>query len=162
HGERVQASIGGGSYGARHARVHYGDDHGRVLSAVNVGYQGATGDFSFFTDGGTPLNKTDDTTLTRRNNEFDQLDASMRAGHEDGLWLAGLRALWKHQGLPGSIATPALAAEMSTVDVIADGRIDAQVGHARARQLGYVFVETQVLRDREGELGLGATDRGYL
>jgi iron complex outermembrane receptor protein len=28
HGERVRASAGMGSYGARHVRVHYGDDHG--------------------------------------------------------------------------------------------------------------------------------------
>jgi iron complex outermembrane receptor protein len=160
HGEKIQASIGGGSYGARHARLHYGDDHGSVLSAINVGYQGATGDFAFFTDNGTPLNRTDDTTLVRRNNEFDQVDASGRLGTDVGV--AGARVLWKRQGLPGSIATPALDAGMSTVDVILDGRGDATVGKARARQLGYVFVEAQALHDREGELGLGAADRRYL
>jgi vitamin B12 transporter len=51
---------------------------------------------------------------------------------------------------------------MSTVDVIADARGDARVGPARARQLGYVFVERQALHDRDGELGLGAQDRQYL
>lgn len=160
-GERFRASLGGGSFGARHLRLHYGDDHGRVLSAVSAGYQGATGDFSFFTDNGTPLNRTDDTTLTRANNQFDQLDLGARIGEEDGKWATGLRLLAKTQGLPGSIAQPADAAEMSTVDVIADGRFDAKIGSARARQLGYLLVERQALRDRGGELGLGSNDRRY-
>jgi vitamin B12 transporter len=161
-GERVRASIGGGSFGARHARVHYGDDHGAILSSTTLGYQGATGDYSFFTDNGTPLNRTDDTTLIRDNNGFDQIDAATRAGDEDGAWAAGVRALWKSQGLPGSVAQPAREAELSTIDVIGDGRFDAQIGQARARQLGYLFVERQTLRDPMAELGLGSQDRGYL
>lgn len=160
-GERFRASLGGGSFGARHVRLHYGDDHGSVLSAFSAGYQGATGDFSFFTDNGTPLNRTDDTTLTRANNQFDQLDLGARIGEQDGKWATGLRLLAKTQGLPGSIAQPADAAEMSTVDAIADGRFDASVGSARARQLGYLLVEKQALRDRVGELGLGSNDRRY-
>lgn len=160
-GERFRASLGGGSFGARHLRLHYGDDHGRVLSALSAGYQGATGDFSFFTDNGTPLNRTDDTTLTRANNEFDQLDLGARVGDEDGTWATGLRLLAKRQGLPGSIAQPAGDAEMSTVDVIGDGRYDAAIGESRARQVAYLLVERQALRDRAGELGLGSNDRRY-
>ncbi len=160
-GERFRASLGGGSFGARHLRLHYGDDHGRVLSAFSAGYQGATGDFSFFTDNGTPLNRTDDTTLTRSNNEFDQLDLGARVGEETGKWATGLRLLAKHQGLPGSIAQPAGDAEMSTVDVIGDGRFDASISGFRARQVAYVLVERQALRDRAGELGLGSNDRRY-
>ncbi len=163
HGERVHASIGGGSYGARHAQVHYGDDHGSVLSSTTIGYQGATGDYTFFTDNGTPLNRNDDTTLTRRNNHFDQIDAATRVGAGDNeRWAAGVRALWKKQGLPGSIAQPAEAADISTLDLIADGRGDLMIGGARARQLGYLLVETQSLRDPMAELGLGTQDRGYL
>src|ERR1051326_1417989 len=53
---------GAGSFGARHVRVHYGDDHddGNVLSSTTIGYQGATGDYSYYSDGGTPLNPSDD------------------------------------------------------------------------------------------------------
>jgi len=35
-GERVRASIGMGSFGARHLRAHYGDDHGAVRSATTT------------------------------------------------------------------------------------------------------------------------------
>jgi len=162
HGERVRASIGAGSYGARHARLHYGDDHGSVLSSTTIGYQGATGNYPFFTDNGTPLDRRDDATLVRANNDFDQLDAATRAGDPDGRWVTGARALWKRQGLPGSIAQPAGVADMATLDLIADGRGDVDVGAIRARQLGYVVVERQVLRDPMAELGLGTQDRGYL
>jgi iron complex outermembrane receptor protein len=159
HGERVHASIGGGSFGARHARVHYGDDHGRVLSSTTIGYQGATGDYSHFTDNGTPLNPNDDGTQVRRNNHFDLIDAATRAGTDDVV--GGARVLWKRQGLPGSTAQPAFEAAMSTLDVIADGRGDVEVGDATARQLGYVLAEWQALRDPMAELGLGTQDRGY-
>src|SRR5207249_11410615 len=54
HGERLRASAGVGSFGARHLRVHYGDAHlgGKLLSSTTVGYQGATGDYTYFSDNG--------------------------------------------------------------------------------------------------------------
>ncbi|HLL20700.1 MAG TPA: TonB-dependent receptor plug domain-containing protein, partial [Kofleriaceae bacterium] len=78
HGERVRASMGVGSFGARQVRAHYGDDHGSVRSATTVGYQGATGDYSYFSDNSTPLNKADDAYVARANNAFDQLDIASR------------------------------------------------------------------------------------
>ncbi|MBS1119999.1 MAG: TonB-dependent receptor [Deltaproteobacteria bacterium] len=162
HGERLRASIGSGSFGARHARLHYGDDHGRVLSSTTIGYQGATGDYSYFSDNGTPLNPGDDRTQVRRNNQFDLIDAATRLGAEDSTVVGGARVLWKRQGLPGSTAQPAATAAMSTLDVIADGRGDVQVGAATARQLGYLLVEQQTLHDPMAELGLGTQERGYL
>ena len=164
HGERLRASIGAGSFGARHARLHYGDVHagGRILSSLTLGYQGATGDYSYFDDRGTPLNPRDDGYATRRNNRFDQVDAAARAGTADGRAAGGLRAAWKQQGLPGSITRPAFAASLATLDVIGDARGTHDVGPATARALGYALVETQSLRDPMGELGLGAQRRGYL
>src|SRR5688572_13814394 len=99
-GERVRLSLGGGSHGARHARAHYGDDHGAVLSAMTLAYQGASGDYSFFDDRGTPLNPADDGTTVRRNNGFDQLDLATRIGTEDRDRVLGARAIYKTQGLP--------------------------------------------------------------
>ncbi len=161
-GERIHVSAGGGSYGARHARVHYGDEHGHLRSSTTIGYQGATGDYPYFTDNGTPLDRGDDTTLIRGNNAFDQIDAASRLGDDEGSWASGVRTTWKHQGLPGSIAQPAAVAGISTIDVIADARGDIAIGNARARQIGYALVEHQVLRDPMAELGLGTQDRGYL
>jgi iron complex outermembrane receptor protein len=162
--ERVRATLGAGSYGARHARLHYGDAHrdGELLSSINAGYQGATGDYSFFSDNGTPLNTRDDAYQQRRNNGFRQLDASARLGLRDRTAVGGVRLAHKRQGLPGTANQPSYQASLTTLDVIGDGRFDVAVGPATARQLGYLLVETQRLRDPANEIGLGALDRGYL
>jgi vitamin B12 transporter len=163
-GERVRASAGAGSFGARHARVHYGDVHadGAWLSASSAGYQAADGDYTFYSDNGTPLNTGDDTYQRRTNNGFLQLDAMSRVGRADARIAAGVRTTWRHQGLPGSTTQPTHAASLATLDVLADARGDAHVGPATARQLGYLLVEHQRLRDPDGELGLGGQDRAYV
>ncbi len=160
-GDTIRASVGGGSYGARHARVHYGDAHGDWLSSTTLGYQGATGDYSYFYDGGTPLNRSDDSYQIRRNNGFDQVDGATRWGRADGGVVGGLRAAYKHQGLPGSVANPTMDSSLTTVDVIGDARGDHQIGAASERELGYLLVEGQRLHDPRGELGLGSEQRAY-
>ena len=162
HGERISASAGIGSYGARHARLHYGDDHGGVVSSTTIGYERATGDYAYFDDNSTPLNPADDTYRVRRNNGFDAVDGATRWGTPDRSVVGGLRAAYKRQGLPGSIAQPALAASLSTTDAIGDGAFDAGVGGATAHQAAYALVERQHLADPRGELGLGIADRDFL
>jgi iron complex outermembrane receptor protein len=76
--------------------------------------------------------------------------------------VGGVRVAYKRQGLPGSAASPARAAQLATIDAIADGAFDADVGGATARQLAYVLVERQRLRDPLAELGLGAARRNLL
>src|SRR5204863_8626188 len=117
-GKRVHATIGVGSFGARQARVHYGDDHGPVRSSTTLGYQGATGDYTYYSDGGTPLNHDDDGYVARDNNQFDQLELASRAGNDRGAM--GIRIAWKGQGLPGSTQQPAHAATLSTLDALVD------------------------------------------
>lgn len=162
HGERIHASAGAGSFGARHLRMHYGDDHGRVLSSTTLGYQGATGDYTYFDDNGTLLNQSDDGYRIRGNNGFDQIDGATRFGTVDKSAAGGARVAWKRQGLPGSTAQPAIAAELATFDTIGDGHLDVRAGSAVGRQLAYLLVEEQRLQDPMGELGLGPADREYL
>ena len=162
HGERLAASLGVGSFGARHARLHYGDTYGSVQSSTTLGYQGATGDYSYYDDNSTPLNPSDDTYRVRRNNGFDAVDGATRWGTVDRSVAGGVRVAYKHQGLPGSVANPALAAQLATTNVIGDGSFDAKVGGATARQLAYALVERQHLDDPNGELGLGGAQREFL
>ncbi|HSN28045.1 MAG TPA: TonB-dependent receptor plug domain-containing protein, partial [Kofleriaceae bacterium] len=110
HGERWRASLGAGSFGARHVRVHYGDDHGALRSSTTPGYQAATGDYTFFSDKGTPLNLHDDGYDVRRNNQFMQLDAASRIGTDTSA--GGARLAYKDQGLPGTFVAPALKASL--------------------------------------------------
>jgi iron complex outermembrane receptor protein len=162
HGERIAASLGIGSFGARHARLHHGDTYGAVQSSTTLGYQGATGDYSYYDDNSTLLNRSDDAYRVRRNNGFHAVDGATRWGTADRSVAGGVRVAYKRQGLPGSTANPALAAQLTTTDVIGDGAFDAHVGDATARQLGYVLVERQRLGDARGELGLGVADREFL
>lgn len=163
-GERLRASAGAGSFGARHLRLHYGDGHrdGSLVSATTIGYAAATGDYSYFFDNGTPLNPRDDSYQERRNNGFTQVDASTRIGATDRTALGGLRATWKRQGLPGTATAPSLEPSLATLNTLADGRFEARAGRATTRQGGYLLVERQRMRDPEGEIGLGPQDRLYL
>lgn len=162
HGERVHLSTGAGSYGARHLRARYGDRFGDIETAMLVGYQAAAGDYKFYYNAGTPLNLRDDTYETRQNNGFSQLDGAARAGTIDRSLVGGVRVARKAQDLPGSTDAPSPDANITTLDVIADARGDVEVGAASARELGYVLVEHQRLRDADGKLGLGMQDRAYL
>ncbi|HEY1552473.1 MAG TPA: TonB-dependent receptor plug domain-containing protein, partial [Kofleriaceae bacterium] len=164
NGNRIAASAGFGSFGARHVRLRYGDSHwhDKLLSSTTVGYQGATGDYSYFSDNGTPLNPKDDRYLTRTNDSFDQVDASSRVGLADTpAENAGIRVAWKDQGLPGNITMPTLAAKLDTLDVVGDVHAVEHLATVTAKQLAYVLVEAQALHDPLGELGLGAQERDY-
>ena len=161
HGERLTASLGVGSYGARHFRAHWGDQHGdAVESSTTIGYQGATGDYSYFDDNGTLLNPKDDGYKVRGNNGFDQVDGATRWAANDRIG-AGLRLAWKREGLPGSTAAPAPTAKLRTLDAIFDVNGETRAGGWTGNQLGYALVERQQLTDRMGELGLGDAERSY-
>jgi outer membrane cobalamin receptor len=162
HGERITASLGTGSFGARHLRVHYGDAHGAWLSSTTLGYQGATGDFTYYSDNGTQLYQGDDSYKKRTNAGYDQVDLSTRIGRAQTDDAGGLRLAYRDQGLPGSAYAPTLAPSLATLDAIGDARFDLNVGPALAKQLGYLLVERQQLRDPMGELGLGTQARDYV
>jgi len=162
HGERVSGSLGAGSFGARHARLRYGDRVGALDGVITVGYESAAGDYTYFDDNATPLNRADDGYRVRRNNGFHAVDGATRWATADRGAAFGLRAAYKRQGLPGSTVQPALASELATTDVIGDGGFDAAIGGATTHQLAYVLVEHQHLDDPRGELGLGTSDRDYL
>ena len=162
-GALVAASAGFGSFGARHVRLRYGDtyDGGALAAATTVSYQGATGDYTYFSDNGTPLNPNDDKYLVRTNDAFDQVDVSSRLGATGAPTAGGVRVAWKDQGLPGNVSMPTTEASLDTLDVVADAHGDVHVGPAIARELGYLLVERQALHDPLGELGLGAQERDY-
>gem|GEM_PF-567399 len=162
HGERLALSAGMGSFGARHVRLHHGDTYGAVQSSTTLGYQAASGDYSYYDDNSTPLNGSDDSERVRRNNGFTAFDGATRWGTRDRARVGGLRVATTHQGLPGSTINPSFGASLTTTDVIADGAFDATVGGAAAHQLAYVLVERQHLDDPRGELGLGAAVRNSL
>lgn len=168
-GERWHLTVGAGSFGARSARVRFGaGDPDERAVAAEVGYAGATGDYTYFDDGGTNLTPADDRTSVRANNGFDQLDGVVRvAGRDaDDLWRGGARWIARRQGVPGTGWDPALATSLATAGATLDGAIERARpgGHdgLTARLAGFVTVEAQRFRDPDDELGTATQDRSYL
>lgn len=188
-GERLRVSAGAGSFGVRRVGARLGDTIATSIGAYDLaasaGYLTAEGDYRVFSDAGTPLNRDDDSWLTRQNNFARQLDASVRVGTPSAAssvaaalpsdpapsavaapdahaTLAGLRFSWQRHGLPGLIAQPALHASLSTVFAMADVGLRRQHAGWAARHRGFATAEWQRFRDRQNEIGLAAEDREYL
>ena len=168
-GRRLVASLGGGSFGARRARVISRDRFraGRLATSLAIGYAGATGDFEFFDDNGTPLEPRDDAMPTRSNSDFDQLDGAgrMRWRASGTTVEAGQRASWKTQGLPGPATVMSRSATLATLRAITDLRATKTRAFGRDElDLGgsaYFVAERQHFADPLGEIGLGVDDRTY-
>ena len=163
HGERVHASTGAGSYGARHLRARYGDRIRWTVESVDDDRL-SSGDGRLLVllrqrHAAQPQRRR---YQTRTNNAFSQVDARDARGPRDRSLVGGARVAWKRRACRAAATQPSLVANMSTLDVLADVRGDVNVGRATARQLGYVLVETSASRDPDGELGLGTQNRGYL
>ena len=169
-GERWRLTVGGGSFGARSARVRYGDgdpdDDGALTIAA--GYAGATGDFTFFDDAGTNLVTADDRTTTRINNGFDLIDGVVRAGGRRGDvgWQVGVRGLGKRQGVPGAGWDQAAQTRLDTLGAVIDGALvidqPGAIDGLAARLAIDGLVEAQAFHDPADEIGLSSQDRRYL
>ncbi len=171
-GERWHVTVGGGSFGARSARLRLGDGDaeadGGVAVTAAVGYASASGDFAYFDDGGTNLTTADDRISTRTNNGFDELDGVVRAAGRRGQlrWELGGRGLGKQQGLPGSSWDQAMGTTLDSAAAIADGALTldepAAVTGLVLRTGAHAAVEAQAFRDPDDEVGLATQDRRYL
>lgn len=159
-GRPLALSAGFGSFGARHLRGRFTDGEGDRGLHLAIGYAGADGDFPFFDDNGTSLEPGDDTVSTRTNNGYDRVDASGRWRH--GGLTAGLRSVWKQQGVPGTGNNQSQAASLTTVLPIADLAFERPrafgIPTLSARASAYAAVEHQRFRDLAGEVGLGQRD----
>lgn len=93
---------GGGSFGARLVGASLGQPIGAWRALVTATYRGATGDFSFYDNGGTLFLRDDDRERTRRNNGFDQVALSATLGHQGRFdTQIALHGLWRKAGVPG-------------------------------------------------------------
>lgn len=172
-GERLRVIAGAGSFGAQLLAARVGDRVGDYDVSASAGTLASDGDYRAYSDAGTPLNRDDDTWLTRRNNASRQLDVSLRAGTapsstapgvRDGehASVAGVRLSWQRHGLPGLIAAPAEHAALSTAFGMADVDLRRQHAGWAVRHRGWASAEWQRFRDRDDEIGLAAQDREHL
>ena len=126
----TSAALSYGSFGSRKVDLFRGA-RGRTWSyTAFVSYLGSDGDFDFRNANGTPQNPADDFTDTRRNNNFDQLDAHASLEGR-GLHLAA-SAFWKDQGVPGTDHSNVVAAQLSTLRSSLDARYERGAGRVGA------------------------------
>lgn len=142
------ALVGGGSFGLRKLAAGYGRGGVGLRSAATVSYQGAAGDFPYYTAdgllyGGAPLHE-----LYRRNDGFDQVAADVRVGGSRGatsFYVSG-HGLFKEQGVPGR----GLSGAQPGRPRLFEGRALLAAGLERelAKKRGQLSVEVHVQLER--------------
>jgi len=167
-GAHDELVLGGGSFGARRVRFVRGDawgEAGKFKTTLAASYEGATGDFDYFDDNGTPLNPSDDATRRRTDDGFDALDVVARAKLEGDPEIAGgARFSTKSQGVPGPTGAHATATSLSTTRGVGD--VDVRLPRLAADLAlslrGFVLVEGQRYQDPKMEVGLAVADTSFL
>ena len=127
------ASIGAGSFGARHLRAALRRrSRRRCYPRRRSATRARPATTRYFDDNGTPLNRDDDSFECATTTASISSTARRGGGIAIAARPAACALAWKHQGLPGTMAQPALAASLSTLDVIGDARVDAHSAGDRA------------------------------
>lgn len=125
---RVDAAARVGSWWERGARLFVAEPLGPADVAVGVDYAGARGDFSYWNDGGTRYDASDDRLVHRRNAAFDQVSALAkgRLFLGDHVTIALLDwVFWRAQGLPGLGLYETRRARLVALENLAALRVDA-------------------------------------
>ncbi len=156
-----------GSFGARESRVSLRGPlgaRGRSAGAITVGYAGATGDFAFADDGGTPDLGGDDLTVRRIGNDYDRVAVHGRLDHRRGPWRMAVQQLvqYKDQGVPGPAAAQARDVRLSTLMArsVASVRRHGFAGPGgRLEALFGLGLQRQRYVDPSGEVGLAIDDQ---
>jgi len=162
---------GFGSFGARESRLSLRgplatrrSGRGRTAGALTLGYAGATGNFRFADDGGTPDLAGDDTTVRRIGNDYDRVAAHGRIDHRRGPWRVAVQELvqYKDQGVPGPAAAQAEHVRLTTLTartVASVRRHDVGGPGGRLEWLVGVGLQQQRYYDPAGEVGLAVDDQ---
>ena len=166
-GANNEIVLGGGSFGARRLRLVRGDawGDGKLKTTFGASYAGASGDFDYFDDGGTPLNRDDDSTRKRSDDGFDAVDLVARVRREgDPDVTGGARFSWKDQGVPGPTGAHATATSLTTTRGLGDlqVRLPRLAEGLALSARGYLVVEGQRYLDPKMEVGLTVADTSYL
>ncbi len=101
---QLTLTVGGGSFGAREARLFYSEPQDTWDLALGLDYSGWEGTFPYINDNGTRFDSTDDRRVTRQNNRFDQINLLGKIRlHLDEQWTLSLMEwfFWRDQGVPG-------------------------------------------------------------
>jgi outer membrane cobalamin receptor len=158
-GASWRAAVGGGSFGARSASLGYSRTEMGVTVDLSAAYHGARGDFRYYDNQGTLLDRGDDLFSRRRNAGFDQvaLDATVQ-GTGPWRWNLGSHGFFKRQGVPGpgTAGAESRTARLGTGRLVLEGGVALPRSHKGidARADAHILVE-RVGFDNLGEERVG-------
>ncbi len=158
------ASASYGSFGTRRIDVARAATSGAWDWLAFGHYLGATNDFTFLNDFGTPVNTRDDREETRRNDAFNEGGATARVGWHDGPLALRLTAdgFAKDAGLAGLAVLQAHDAHLLTSRELAqlDGRLSPLVAlPVQMDAQAWVVHQRDAFDDPRGEIALVPTDK---
>ncbi len=161
---RASVVAGVGSFGARRAHGSVQTPLGArwALGAV-AAYDGATGNYPYYDDAGTPTIGSDDLTTRRANNDFDRIVAQARVLHDRGdtLVRGGQLVSYKRNGVPGRLGVRADAARASQLSARTTASVQRRPFGSPRGRLTWVFglgVGQRTFEDPRSEIGIGRDD----
>lgn len=165
-GQSSTRLLGGlGSFGYGQLGIARADSRGSLSYSVNLGLQSWVGDFTYFSDNGTPYNLDDDRTVRRQNNEAFVLSTVgfLRWRPSKLLRVSILESFaLKQKGLAGLGHVQALETDLEATHNLFSIKVERRrFLHPRvdamARLSGQLF--RQRFKDPAGELGLSTQNQ---
>lgn len=132
-------------------------DGARGTVRLSLGYDAGEADYPYFSGNGTDYNLLDDRIRRRQNNDFEQVDATLRASLARGPLTLRLqdRILWRDQGEPGTGHAPTTTTRSGRIDNLLSGQLSLLL-HPTARLQGQAswHARRERFEDRDGQIGL--------
>lgn len=130
------------------------------ISVLGQGqYQKSRGNYSFKSDNGTPLNRSDDFTTKRRNNEYQSSSGIVKLWGRAGAMMVSANENYyrKSQGLPGVSSNQSKNAKYDTWRNILSVRLEPVAKKYKNLPIVKIYRVSQSTKfsDRDGEIGVG-------
>ncbi len=159
----ISLGAGGGSYGAREARLFTGIPQPTWDMALGLDYSGWEGSFAYENDNGTLFDKSDDREVVRENNHFDQVNLLTKGRlHLNENWRLTI-ADWfffRKQGVAGLGQFETRSASYNSLDNLTAFKLDAfdLFGRLEWHSTAAFRFSYSKFRDPDNEIGLGGDD----
>ncbi len=128
---------------------------------LSLGYDASEADYPYFSGNGTEYNLLDDRIRARVNNDFQQVDSTLRASLRRGPVTLRLqdRILWRDEGQPGTGHAQTTTTRSGRIDNLLTGQVSLLL-HPTARLEGLASWHARQERyeDRDGQIGIGHQD----
>jgi iron complex outermembrane receptor protein len=153
-----------GSFDTRKFTLYRSQGFDTVGYLVLFNYTGSDNDFQFFDDNGTRFNSLDDTSATRRNNDFNAFTANAKGEVTIAKWKLTLSDdfFTKDQGVPGQTSLRSETARLDVWRNIATLRLERKQFPWPSTDVAFHLSHTwerEDFKDLRGDIGIGVQDQ---